>query len=1174
AAGQQPRKRGRSRHKGRSIDPARPTSSQSSSDLSSPNETCYSFVRRALQKLAGGRRGGRRHRAWFLDSWNACTKEPSCAAATDVTPDALLAEVGRRAAGRDDSQDDVADALDLPIELRRLEDVEPSPSSKNVQASPPRRRRTLACSVPTPPRLDPTPLKSQSLGDILDTARPAESLVRSRSSVARLPVLPPVEVSQSPTPPAVPTITTSSHPQLVRQKRSLCEDDEEGEEAAREAEDRPGPAPTRRADLRDLVRALPEVGAPRRGVPKQRSLNDELMATQRQREKARVRQNITKQASLNEQLLSRGPLGSLKDSLLASPRFQQLRSGLTKLTSISASPADATKVAGQSFKNGFVRMLQNWKGSEPPPDVPHLIPPTSPLLPPQSTSTPPVSPLRRCAEDEAVLGLAAPAPSRCERRLSREEGSDSSKDSSLQSDTSVDSEDSFASVIFVPKPESKSSPPEKSPPPAPPNPPVEPVETVVEPVAPEVAPPPQAKQGTIRAETLKRIQLLLQERAPRAPVFPLVRRSSAHPVGRTDQSLARPIPRLLSLELFNPETDDLDSDSSGVSSPDSVISVMEPAGRILSEKTVVCTAPAELLINDEVPETQRPASSLLEAAANVASSLEGAVDAVIQSSPRARRKLAAMGLRGSPSPPPVPPRPSVWDEECRQHLTEFADRLSEKLLQEIDRYSETLQSSSSRNSHFRAMARFPREHSPEASKLAGEEEIVRLDPERYLQDLQEINSDIGSQLAKLNEELESLPLHINVNNNNNSPRLQSPNNNTNHAKKNKTVANLISPAKELPDCNENRKTELKCSTESLTSCSQSTSQNPPSEAECNPRSGSEAECNPRSGSERERSQSIMSGHDSEHSQNSLSRSRPDLERSLSTSGRSPSSLSGPESERSHGRSPSGSEQERSHSAASRSRPDLERSLSTSGRSPSSLSGPESERSHGRSPSGSEQEHSQNSLSRSRPDLERSLSTSGRSPSSLSGPESERSHGRSPSGSEQERSHSGRSPSSLSGPEVSQSVSGRSVSSLSGPEPPTRQVSWEESSPELRRDTSRDSGEDAMCRNKRKSLTRQLASVTGWPELETVPPKVTKTESYETSLSGSTSQDSLQSSSAGSGGPIGAGGSLTFHRYYHVFREGELDTLIERYVENLHIISSYYDHANWCVIAEKVQVWTI
>lgn len=49
---------------------------------------------------------------------------------------------------------------------------------------------------------------------------------------------------------------------------------------------------------------------------------------------------------------------------------------------------------------------------------------------------------------------------------------------------------------------------------------------------------------------------------------------------------------------------------------------------------------------------------------------------------------------------------------------------------------------------------------------------------------------------------------------------------------------------------------------------------------------------------------------------------------------------------------------------------------------------------------------------------------------------------------------------------------------------------------------------------------------------------------------------------------------TYHRYYHVFREGELDKLIEKYVQNLHIISSYYDHANWCVVAEKVQVWTI
>lgn len=64
---------------------------------------------------------------------------------------------------------------------------------------------------------------------------------------------------------------------------------------------------------------------------------------------------------------------------------------------------------------------------------------------------------------------------------------------------------------------------------------------------------------------------------------------------------------------------------------------------------------------------------------------------------------------------------------------------------------------------------------------------------------------------------------------------------------------------------------------------------------------------------------------------------------------------------------------------------------------------------------------------------------------------------------------------------------------------------------------------------------------------------------------STSQESLSEH---------GGGSITFHRYYHVFREGELDQLIEKHADNLHIISSYYDQSNWCVVAEKVQVWTI
>ncbi|XP_072547629.1 probable tRNA methyltransferase 9B [Salminus brasiliensis] len=46
------------------------------------------------------------------------------------------------------------------------------------------------------------------------------------------------------------------------------------------------------------------------------------------------------------------------------------------------------------------------------------------------------------------------------------------------------------------------------------------------------------------------------------------------------------------------------------------------------------------------------------------------------------------------------------------------------------------------------------------------------------------------------------------------------------------------------------------------------------------------------------------------------------------------------------------------------------------------------------------------------------------------------------------------------------------------------------------------------------------------------------------------------------------------RYYHVFREGELTQLIEEHVEELHVLHTCLDHANWCVVAEKVHVWRV
>lgn len=44
--------------------------------------------------------------------------------------------------------------------------------------------------------------------------------------------------------------------------------------------------------------------------------------------------------------------------------------------------------------------------------------------------------------------------------------------------------------------------------------------------------------------------------------------------------------------------------------------------------------------------------------------------------------------------------------------------------------------------------------------------------------------------------------------------------------------------------------------------------------------------------------------------------------------------------------------------------------------------------------------------------------------------------------------------------------------------------------------------------------------------------------------------------------------VTFYRFYHVFKEGELVDLVDS-VECLKVVSSSFEHGNWCVIAEKV-----
>jgi hypothetical protein len=47
-------------------------------------------------------------------------------------------------------------------------------------------------------------------------------------------------------------------------------------------------------------------------------------------------------------------------------------------------------------------------------------------------------------------------------------------------------------------------------------------------------------------------------------------------------------------------------------------------------------------------------------------------------------------------------------------------------------------------------------------------------------------------------------------------------------------------------------------------------------------------------------------------------------------------------------------------------------------------------------------------------------------------------------------------------------------------------------------------------------------------------------------------------------------ATVYHRYYHVFREGELENLITKnFAGKLQISSRYYDHANWVVVCTKV-----
>ncbi|GJQ82346.1 hypothetical protein Trydic_g417 [Trypoxylus dichotomus] len=1042
------KKRGKTRTRGRSIDPKK-NSSPSSSSLSSPNETCYSFVRRAIQKLAGtGKRVGV-HKPWFLDSWTTCTKEvPPKRYDPDGCEHCFCENV-----------------QDIPIELRRVDDDDM-----------PQRRQTFPSSQIFNDVYNN--LKSRSMTNI-KTAN-GNGITRSKSSMQSIVDVKTATVSEttsiSNNDNKISTTNTLTKPKLVKQKKSICEED------ADEALDEP--TEMKHVNNNNETRSV----STRRNVFKQRSLNEELMSTDRLQEKEKVRQNIQKQTSLNEDLICHRhhTFDSIKDSLFSASTAKKLhliKTGFTK--KIKNSTTNIEKVAGGSLKNGFVKMFQNWTSSE-------LISPTIP-------------------EDDSNLltpkkVIVIEKKTECERRHSKEDGSDSSKDSSLQSDTSVDSEDSFASVIFVPKCEPVS--PSLSPGPTSPrlstssvpnsprikqsscptSPRIKQMPLSVYPLTKQLSspkptiskfsevisptdsgtktlnsdPPPNKPQEPVRdkkfienlakkysvqqipkfkktplnssendgeikknngqsqknkEETLKEIRELLSKKGDfgiktgRAN-FPIVRRASVN----NGKSLAKPLPKLLCLELFNPETDDKDSDSSAVSSPDSVDSVIS-VSQDKSPITTKSSNSSKFSFSENETENHKSKTTLLEAAAEVANSLDEAVDKVIRSSPRARRReikagevISVMQRQYSSETTPLLSDVEIensWNDECHKHLTDFADRLSEKLLQEIDQYQE--QSKKSYQHHIN--------NDPYINRLSQE-----------LSDLSKLSAEIQRQneyLSKLSASDKLFSLNISS-----SALTTSP---PSSCKKCET-----SPCRCRNGNNHNKTTVA-----------------PKKDTQYAPQTKvNGGECKLKT----EEQDSLYVDR-----YNAVDNANIDI------IGRSPSINT----------LKTGTSIESCDSDKGSSPPTSMLSSVTT-----SLNfGHSMESSEGCSDKGSSIERDTNSM------MSR-YSGDGGSTASL-----------------------------VSCPEWKQlKASGRSSS-----------------------DHSRMSLDSSEKNAKTTSM-------------------------HHPSSYSDASQESLPSDNIG--------GEITYHRYYHVFREGELDQLIEKYVENLHIISSYYDHASWCIIAEKVQVWTI
>ncbi|XP_067633330.1 uncharacterized protein fid isoform X2 [Eurosta solidaginis] len=514
----------------------------SSLSSSSPGESCYSFVRRAIQKLAGGRR-----HPWFLDSWTS----------KDTKNDSSL---------------DFEDVKDLPIELRRLEDFDDfhdpplsaglkSRSLGSILNPPPRQIVRSRSSVPS---LSGTVSHSdQNHKPGTQTFQHLQALDKSNGAggIANLNSVSPTKLINTSNAKVLNSSTSlGRRPKLIKQKQSLYDEYQLPENSfhtistfnsvnnsvsnnlflrgggcyynsknnngsAQAAGSTTNPYSLHQQSsltARQMMQAS-------LFLRKQSSLNEELMAVNRLREKERVRKRIQKQTSLNEAFLCRSALFSKKLHVIresfskkvktSTGSFEKVtKTGLNKLVhNLSSYIGPGTTAAGatekptcqteqanvtpqntnvakckkyhhhhhhhnpmqqqQQLQQQQTLNLQKYQRHQGVAMYVHeKHSPTSTLqkqLSLGSGANKYAGPVTYCNNPECATTTACYCSTYhytgCNtfcptndingnkedkaRRYSRESGSDSSKDSSLQSDTSIESEDSFASVIFIPKPE-------------------------------------------------------------------------------------------------------------------------------------------------------------------------------------------------------------------------------------------------------------------------------------------------------------------------------------------------------------------------------------------------------------------------------------------------------------------------------------------------------------------------------------------------------------------------------------------------------------------------------------------------------------------------------------------------------------------------------------------------